>query len=121
MFWIGNARRIRSGHRMQTALVELGGGRGRRAIDRLHHTRKQNGKRTQIQRHFGRVNFLKDNSGASAKANGIVQDKLVLRTALLPTGIVPMQFDEAINASIDRVRDYYRIPTMFAWDEAETD
>jgi hypothetical protein len=74
---------------------------------------RRNGKRTPIQKHLDRVDFLRGHPDLLAKATSIPLDRLVIRSALITDRIVPMQFARAMNALVDRVCDYRQIETLF--------
>lgn len=66
----------------------------------------RNNKRTPIQKHLDRVSFLKGNLAGLSKLTGIEPTKIRLRSALVTSGIVPMQFAKAMSSLVDIVTDY---------------
>ncbi|NEH46624.1 hypothetical protein GR215_33020 [Rhizobium leguminosarum] len=74
---------------------------------------RRNGKRTPIQKHLDRVDFLRGHPDLLAKATSIPLDRLVIRSALITDRIVPMQFATTMNSLVDRVCDYRQIEALF--------
>lgn len=66
----------------------------------------RNNKRTPIQKHLDRVSFLKGNLAGLSKLTGIEPTKIQLRSALVTSGIVPMQFAKTMSSLVDIVTDY---------------
>lgn len=75
-------------------------------------TRK--GKRTPIQKHLERLDFLHSNKASLRPITGLDQNKIILRSALITDRIVPMQFTKAMASLVDRVCDYRNIEKQFA-------
>lgn len=67
---------------------------------------KRNGKRTPIQKHLDRVDFVNANPTRLSSVTGIPLDKLVIRSALVTDSLVPMQFTKRMLDLVDRVADF---------------
>ncbi|MGV1755002.1 hypothetical protein [Agrobacterium sp. CG674] len=70
---------------------------------------RRNGKRTPIQKHLDRIAFFEGNLSRLSRFTGIDQTKIVLRSALVTDGIVPMQFAESMAALVDVATDFRNI------------
>lgn len=75
---------------------------------------KRKGKRTPIQKHLDRLDFLKDNIPRLAVVTGINEPRIVLRSALVTDRIVPMQFTQAMTTLVDVVCDFRNLDKTFA-------
>lgn len=69
----------------------------------------RNGKRTPIQKHLDRVSFLKSNPRHLKKLTGLDPAKIRIRSALVTSGIVPMQFAKVMSQLVDVATDYRSI------------
>ncbi|MEH7906218.1 hypothetical protein V7798_00755 [Rhizobium laguerreae] len=69
-------------------------------------TGMRNGKRTPIQKHLDRISFFKNDPGVLTKLTGIAPAKIRLRSALVTSGIVPMQFAKAMSQLVNIATDY---------------
>lgn len=73
----------------------------------------RNGKRTPIQKHLDRVSYFASNPGCLTKLTGVDPARIHLRSALVTSGIVPMQFAKAMSQLVDLATDYRSIEA--AW------
>ncbi|WP_027152200.1 hypothetical protein [Mesorhizobium sp. WSM2561] len=76
-------------------------------------TGKKTGKRTAIQKHLDRVEYLQKNPALVARHTRIEPARLVVRSALVTDRIVPMQFTERMTPLVDRVSDFRNLRTDF--------
>lgn len=70
-------------------------------------------KRTPIQKHLDRVEFLRANIGPLASLTRIPNNQILLKSALITDRIVPMQFTKKMTSLVDRTCDYRSIEQVF--------
>ncbi|WP_341910957.1 hypothetical protein [Ferrovibrio terrae] len=70
-------------------------------------------KRTPIQKHIDRMDFLNGARPAVARVTGIPADKLALKSVLVTDILVPMQFSQAALGMVDVVADYSQLQDKF--------
>ncbi|MES0032375.1 hypothetical protein [Mesorhizobium sp. M0040] len=81
----------------------------------LDYTTKGNRhkKRTPIQKHLDRVNFLRANRSAVAAITKIPVADIKLKAALVTDGIVPMQFTKTMSTLVDRTCTFRDLAKQF--------
>lgn len=77
-------------------------------------------KRTPIQKHLDRLDFLRDNSERLARTTHIPIERVLLRSALVTDHLVPMQFSKRAGALVDVIADFDAIATLLAPEELAT-
>lgn len=73
----------------------------------------RNKKRTPIQKHLDRVDFLRANLAGVAKVTKIPVQDIKLRAALVTDGIVPMQFTKTMSTLVDRTCTFRDLAKQF--------
>lgn len=92
---------------------------GERLSDYTVTGKKKSGKRTAIQKHLDRVEFLRNDPRLLARQIGIDPARLKLRSALVTDRIVPMQFAKRMTMLVDRVSDFRSLETHFKLGAAD--
>jgi hypothetical protein len=72
------------------------------------------GKRTPIQRHLDRVNFIRGAPRGLSGVTGMPTDKMKIHSALVTDSIVPMQFTKKMTHLVDRVSEYRTLRSDFS-------
>ncbi len=75
---------------------------------------ERKGKRTPIQKHLDRVDFLRRAPTGLARVTGIVPDTMAIHSALVTDSLVPMQFTHTMTQLVDRVVDYRNLRSAFS-------
>ena len=71
------------------------------------------GGRTPIQKHLGRISYLKSSLNQLAQLTSIPVERLQLRSALVTDKLVPMQFSGRVLKMLDLVTDYALLDKAF--------
>jgi len=85
---------------------------GERLADYAEPGMRKN-KRTAIQKHLDRIEFIKANPGHISRVTGIPVGSLRLQSALVTDGIVPMQFSARMASLVTQVSDYRGLEAAF--------